>query len=177
MFAEPFWAALLSRLKIDSSEWVDPTILLFSTLWFQLLCAMMVGAAIGAWLHWAAIAYDGRAPQRDRALCDFLLPRIDSIIENLERISFTPKPLDGSAIAPLTVVPEIQSAYNILEGNGFRIPEIPSNYRGAYLAQNTVYFRSIRPFIANYQIAMAKSTAKTCSEVSAERFNQIKSQP
>lgn len=175
MLAEPFWQHLFAKLGIDSSRWVEPITQIFFTSWFRLLCAGVFGSAIGAWVHWAAVLYDRRKPKREADLCDFLLVRIESVISKLERASFSPNPLDGGSIAPVTVVPEILSANNVLAANGFAILEIPTELRQMYLAQNAVYFHSIRPFVASYQLSAARSTAKTCSEAATERLLELRS--
>ncbi|WP_206453656.1 hypothetical protein [Aurantimonas marina] len=58
MLAEPFFAAFLSEMGIDTALWGRPVAMLISQLWFQLLAAGATGAAMGTWLHWGATRYD-----------------------------------------------------------------------------------------------------------------------
>lgn len=58
MLAEPFYAAFLSEVGVDTSRWGKPVAMLVSQLWFQLLAAGAIGAATGAWMHWIATRFD-----------------------------------------------------------------------------------------------------------------------
>lgn len=58
MLSEPFYAEFLKGLGVDTSRFGGAVAMLVSQLWFQLISVALVGAAIGAWMHWAAIKFD-----------------------------------------------------------------------------------------------------------------------
>ena len=58
MLFDPFFAEFLKGLGIDTSPFGRVVAMLVSQLWFQFVLVALVGAAIGAWLHWAAIKFD-----------------------------------------------------------------------------------------------------------------------
>jgi hypothetical protein len=173
MFAEPFWLKLYQRLGIDASGWVDPAIFLIKNSKFQVLCSIVFGFAIGAWVQRQIIFIEQRNPKKDKEICDYLLPRIDSVISSLNRIVTAPTALDKSSIAPITVVPEIKSLYNLLLAHGFEVPTIPTKLREVYIAQNILYFKGIQPSIANHQLNEARDQAKVYHHAANDRLRAI----
>jgi hypothetical protein len=64
MFSEPFFSEVLRLAGVDTSQLAGPVVTFLSGLmaeeWFRLLAAGVIGAAIGAWLHWVGSRFDRR---------------------------------------------------------------------------------------------------------------------
>lgn len=60
---EPFFSALLLDMGVNTGSWAAPVTAALALEWVRMIGFGIVGAAVGAWLHWAASKYDRRLPR------------------------------------------------------------------------------------------------------------------